>query len=320
MKVFAAHNPDFTIRTNSSSGGVFSTLATGILEGGGVVYGAAFSDTFEVEHKRITNVDDLDSLRRSKYVFSNFSSSVSDALKDLESGRRVLFSGTPCQIAAVNKSASDNPLLVTVEVICHGAPEPIFWEIYLNEFCRERGIRRQDIARINFRDKSDDGWKNFSITIDTIDGRHFSQPYGANDYMRSFLDNYTLRKACFRCPFKYPDGSKADISLGDLWGIETVAPQIDNNLGTTLVIARTLKGIEACRALEPLCDIDLGEAAVHNPAITDTFPQPDGFEKFRSTALNRSFAEATRRFTYPSLRQRIAERLAGMWSNFRKQR
>ena len=98
---YAAYNKDLAVRMQSSSGGLFSLLADFVLSENGVVFGAAFNDKFEVEHIGIENAEDLNKLRISKYVQSRIGNSYKDAKKFLDNGRKVFFTGTPCQIAAL---------------------------------------------------------------------------------------------------------------------------------------------------------------------------------------------------------------------------
>ncbi|MDE7154145.1 MAG: Coenzyme F420 hydrogenase/dehydrogenase, beta subunit C-terminal domain [Muribaculaceae bacterium] len=279
MVVIAAHNPDGEVRKNSSAGGVFSILARNVIEQGGKVYGVGFNSRWSVVHKRISSVENLSELRGSKYVFSDINTTAALIDADLKSGKKVLFTGTPCQVAAIRKRFGENDNLLLVEVVCHGAPEAKYWERYINELCENRGMTRDDIASINFRDKST-GWKGYSFTVVFKNGSVFTQPASKNLYMRAFLRDYTLRKACFRCPFKYPDGSKADVTLGDFWGIENLAPQIDNNLGTTIVIARTENGKCCINMIDKEGCFTLEQVSQYNPAITHPASQPLKYETF----------------------------------------
>lgn len=278
MNVFAAHNPDPEIRRQSSSGGVFSLLAENILRNGGVVYGAAFADDWTVVHRRVDNEEGLATLRGSKYVYSNVGSAYSDVMTDLECGRQVLFSGTPCQVAAMKQRAGDNPMLLLVEIVCHGAPRPEYWKRYLAELCQQQDKTIADITSVNFRDKRT-GWKNYSFTICFRDGTIFTQSHDDNLYMRAFLQNFTLREACFRCPFKQPEGSRANITLGDLWGISQLAPEIDNDLGTTLVII-SFDNLSGLMDASARCRLEFNDVIRYNPAITTPARKPTKWEAF----------------------------------------
>jgi len=224
----------------SSSGGVFSALAERVISDGGVVYGASFDDNWGVAHKRIADKGNLHLLRGSKYVYSAMGSSISDALSDLKSNRFVLFSGTPCQAAAMRKAAGNDANLLIVEVVCHGAPEQKYWRQYLTELCATENKSISDIANINFRDKSN-GWLNYNFKIAFKDGSVYEECHKENLFMKGFLSDLTLREACFKCQFKQPHDSKADMTIGDFWGIEEYIGKTDD-AGISLVILNTTNG------------------------------------------------------------------------------
>lgn len=282
MKIFASHNPDEEIRRQSSSGGIFTILAEKTISLGGIVYGAAFDSDWNVIHKRIDTIHDISALRGSKYVFSDATKSYSDVVNDLDKGYKVMFSGTPCQIAAMKKRAGDNPKLLLVETVCHGAPMPKFWTRYLTELLAEHSLTISDIKSINFRDKSS-GWKNYSFTIQFNNNKKITQRHYDNPYMKAFIHGFTLREACFKCPFKYPNGTKADITLGDLWGIDLLAPSINNDKGTTLVIIRNPRtvyqfGITNFKNSIPLSYL---KVTSHNQSLLVPTHRPIKYDKFQ---------------------------------------
>lgn len=314
MKFFCAHNSDSDIRYNSSAGGVFSLLAEATISRGGVVYGAAFDKDWLVVHRRVESVKELSHLRKSKYLFSDFKSSLGCAVKDIESGNEVLFVGTPCQVAALRKLIGEHANLLLAEVVCHGAPRPEVWNRYLDELIAKLGRKRADIVGTDFRDKST-GWKNYSFTITFRDGRKFSQPHDENLYMRAFLADLTLRKACFSCPFKLPEGSRADVTLGDFWGISQLLPEIDNNLGTTLVIASTDKGIDAIGRLNiPEYPLILEEVGRFNPAIVSAPAIPSNLEAFDKQLISgSSLISVMKKFAGRPLSQAFRIKLARLY-------
>lgn len=305
MKIFASHNPDSEIRHLSSSGGIFTLLAQQVLRQGGVVYGAAFAEDWTVIHRRVDTEAGLGALRGSKYIYSNVGTAYSDAIADLEAGLQVLFSGTPCQIAAMRKRAGYNQRLYLVEIVCHGAPRPEYWQRYLVELCQKCGKKITDIASINFRDKNT-GWKHYSFTIRFHDGKVFSQLHHENLYMRAFLHDFTLREACFKCPFKYPDGSRADITIGDLWGISQLAPEIDNDLGTTLVI--TQRNIDDF--LNADAELTFKNVVQYNPAIVTHANSPSNRASFIKAAQNGNLIPVLKRFAARPPMQKIYLKLA----------
>ncbi len=162
--VFAAWHTDDAVRRQSSSGGVFSALAEDILAQNGVVVGAAFDDQMVCRHIIIDNTDDLPHLRGSKYVQSNISINLLHTIRsELKSGRKVLFSGTPCQVAGLrNYLAKDYENLFCCDIICMGVPSPEWFKRYIETQTRNG----HPISSVSFRDKRA-GWKR-GVQVETL--------------------------------------------------------------------------------------------------------------------------------------------------------
>jgi len=266
VEALAAMTADEATRMVSSSGGVFSLLAGDVIAQGGVVFGARFDGNWHVVHDVADSIDGLDALRGSKYVQSVIGDNFCKAEGLLKQGRKVLFSGTPCQIAGLRLFLGkeyDNLLLV--EVACHGVPSPKVWRQYLGE---------ASLSRVNFRDKST-GWKNYSVVIGAV-----SRPHDDDEFMGCFLKNYTLRPSCFDCRFKAGQ-SGADITLADFWGIQTIVPHLDDNKGTSLVIVNTAKGSEwMARCPIERETVNYGDTVKANPSIVHSATRPGDYEAF----------------------------------------
>lgn len=269
-----------------ASGGAFTALAEGCLRRGGTVYGAAYTPAWEVEHRRVADLQGLKRLQSSKYAFSGLADSISQAAADLAAGREVLFSGLPCHIAAARQRLGTHPALTCVEVICHSAPEPEMWRRYLQAFARRHRFALDDIADINFRDKRR-GWTLYRCTVTLRNGRRYSQPWEDNLYMRAMVQGLLGRDACLRCPFK-GDASRADISVGDLWGAATIVPDMHRgDRGVSLVIARTAKGEACLQGLPGLVAVDYAAAVRHNRAVEEACqPDKELRRQFRADVLS----------------------------------
>lgn len=302
MKVFYFENIDSAVRAGSSAGGLFTALAEKILAEGGVVYGATFDENWHVVHSRVESIEDLPPLRGSKYAFTDISKCFGLIADDLRAGRKVMFCGTPCQVAAVRKRVGENDDILLVEVVCHGAPQSKYWDLYLDELLQNQGKGRDDIASIYFRDKTE-GWKNYSVRVDFKDGSKFIQSHRVNPYILTFIYDYTLREGCSKCPFKSPD-SKADISMGDFWGIESLAPEIDNNLGTTIVIADTQKGEGILKGLATPISLSVEQVAKYNPAIIKAPNVPAEKADFEKMVSDKGFHFAAQKVLKPIFRLR----------------
>ena len=233
------------IRRQSSSGGIFSLAAEYVLKRGGAVFGAAFDDSLAVHHICVESEEDLDKLRGSKYVQSSLENTYAQAEEYLIDGRWVLFSGTACQIAGLkNYLGKEYDRLLTIDVLCHGVPSPKIWKLYLEE--QERKYNSK-ITSIQFRDKKL-GWKLFSIRIQFENGREYAVPFTKDKFMNLFLGNIDLRPSCYDCRFKaFPRPS--DMTIGDCWGIEHHLPELDDDLGTSVILVHSAKGERLFKAI-----------------------------------------------------------------------
>lgn len=229
---------DDSLVWSSSSGGLFSVLSKKILNQGGCVFGAAFSDDYRnVVQCKTENADQLSEIRGSKYVQSSTQQSFIDAKAELAKGRLVLYSGTPCQIAGLkNFLGREYDKLILVDVICHGTPSVKLWQKYA---LWQEHYRHGTITSVSFRHKKD-GQSSFGTEGTDTNGWYYNS-FNRDPYVKMFLKNICLRESCYRCTVK-ESGSNADITLGDFWGVEGIAPNLDNTKGVSLALIHSPKG------------------------------------------------------------------------------
>ena len=267
---FAAQNKNEDIRRESSSGGIFSALALSVLEDGGAVCAAKYSDDYEVVHDIVTTKEDLRSFYGAKYSQSKAWHCFIRIKEMLQQGRRILFIGTPCQVAGL-KAFLNRPFknLILIDMVCHGVPSPLVWNKYLEER-RQQDADGAKISAINLRDKST-GWSNYnySVRFDYKNGRIYSTCQQQDKFMQGFIANLYLRPSCSRCIFKGIERA-SDITLGDYWGVWMQHPKFDDNMGTSLVMIHSDKGKKVWDTVEDQFKhlvIDNDEAAQYNPSI-----------------------------------------------------
>ena len=241
LNVYAAKNHNEEIRYQSSSGGIFSLLAESVIREGGVVFGARFNNTWEVIHEYTETIEALNVFRGSKYVQSITGDTYKQAKGFLENSRKVLYSGTPCQIAGLKaflKRDYDN--ILTLDFVCHGVPSPLVWKKYLGEVVN---MPDAQILKIKFRDKKY-GWKHYHFVLTYSDkGKQslFIEASTKNSFMKGFIQNLYLRPSCHNCPVKSLK-SGSDITIADYWGIQDILPEFDDDKGISLVMTNTEKG------------------------------------------------------------------------------
>ena len=291
LHVYAAKHKNEQVRLASSSGGIFTLLAEKIIDESGVVFGVRFNNNWDVVHDYTETMEGLAVFRGSKYVQSYMGDCYLKAKSFLEQGRKVMFTGTPCQIAGLkNFLRKDYDNLLTVDVVCHGVPSPKVWQVYLDEIARKGGknsvlshpiVEKTEINHIDFRSKSI-GWKKFSFALTlskaTADGEKntvlLSSIFTENPYMNAFLSNLSLRPSCYDCPAK-AGKSGSDITIADFWGIEDVLPEFDDDKGISLVLSYSEKGGRWLAGLDCECiEVDYRSAQRMNPLISSSVSKP----------------------------------------------
>lgn len=290
---YAAFNSDSLIRMKSSSGGAFTWIATKVIEQGGVVFGACYDEYWNVIHSYTESTEGLERFRGSKYVQSRIGTTYKRAKEFLDSGRYVLFTGTPCQIRGLKLFLrKDYNNLYTADFVCHGVPSPKIWQQYLCEELEriektktERSsadgkntvlslslIAASALADIAFRDKNDYGWEKYCFVIRKKSGNKarqnsvlLSDIHYNNPYFSLFLSHVLERYSCYDCPAK-SGKSGSDLTMGDYWGIDYDQIIKKDDKGVSLLMAHSDKGkwlmdglVDSKRSFQ--------HAVAHNPMI-----------------------------------------------------
>lgn len=316
LQCFAAINTNENVRLNSSSGGVFKALAQEVLSRGGIVVGAVFNKDWEVEHLASENMAGVERMMGSKYVQSDTMDTFAQTRKHLVSERTVLYTGTPCQIAGLKHFLrKDYETLITVEVICHGAPERGVWRNYLREvlafppveragkkiqfstsYKREPAVVIDDIA---FRDKRS-GWKKYGFALSIY------QPFKENAFMKAFLRNWSLRPSCYVCQAK-SGRSLADLTIGDFWGIERTDIMSDDDKGISAIVTRSEKGLHLLQQCEVLSlfECSYQDIVNSNPSIEKSVNLTGDARYFHKLFPKRGFTRTFNNIYQPSFFRRI---------------
>lgn len=249
QKAFYGWTKDQNVRKNSSSGGIFNLLATEILKGNGVVYGASFNYEGEIRLEcHSTDEVTMQELQRSKYVQSHIGEAFRKIKKNLTEGRMVLFCGTPCQVDGLNSFLrKEYENLITVDFVCHGVPSMSL----LNKHLQYIGLEK--VKEINFRPKNRTWVDDLKITH----GKGVRNTlWVLDEYFYTFEKCISIRPSCFEC--LHCNGKRsADITLADFWGIHKYKPEEFDTKGISLVISNTAQGeklIKSCIVKES-CDL-----------------------------------------------------------------
>lgn len=292
---YALRHKSEEIRKSSSSGGAFYAFANSILARGGIVYGAAFDKEFRVKHIRCDSSEHLFELQGSKYVQSSLKDVYSSVLSAIAEGKPVLFSGTPCQIAALKAYLKTDPeQLFTVECICHGVPSPRLWELYKSYREKEAGAK---ISKVTFRDKTE-SWKVYSLAMAFENGKEYKGSVLKDPYLRFFVQGYSLRDSCSLCAFRNMH-RLADISMADFWGISNITSDIKDDRGTSLILVQSEKGkqlLESITSQTELIEVDFRNSIRQNQAYLQNRPEALLHKVFMSASENKEFGELVNQF------------------------
>lgn len=245
---YVGYHKDEKVRMKSRSGGIFVALSDYVLLQGGSVYGAGYTDDFKVVHSRAIDSSERENFCGSKYVQSDTLNTFEEVLEDLKNEKKVLYSGTACQIGGLKSYLRAEKIgnkinnLITVDIVCHGVMSPMVWRDNIKEM--QKKIEGK-IEKVNFRDKSF-GW---SSHIESYKGKN--ERIISDDYTSIFYEHAFLRPSCYNCPYTSVE-READFTLADAWGIKKMYPQWDIEKGISLVLSNTEKGMEIFRQIEKM--------------------------------------------------------------------
>lgn len=338
----AVKNGDEEVRMKSSSGGFFSLVAEQIISEGGVVFGASFNEKWTVVHRYTESRLGIAQFRGSKYVQSSIGTTFIQAEKFLRQGRKVLFSGTPCQISALRLYLGkeyDN--LLCVDFVCHGVPSPGVFRWYLQETINNnvRGTLKNsvslspihsipkgdvhvpfgmEIMDIHFRDKRE-GWKKFSFALQlaeaSAEGKKNTVSLSANcqsnTFLKGFLCDLYLRPSCYKCPCKHFK-SGSDITMADFWGQEYTFPDFDNDKGVSAVFPNTEKGVKYVECVSRVADITerpFADFLSFNPSVFGSSQIKNERVRFWKLPQKYSLERRIYKACQPTLKKRLLHKI-----------
>ena len=231
-EVFAGWDKENAAREKSSSGGAATLIANEFVKEGGTVYGCAFVQPFGFKHIRCTDRESLERLRGSKYVQSDTQECWKLLRADLKEGRKVLFIGTPCQVAAAKRTFRNTENLYTIDLICHGVPSV---DMLVNSLPKK--LNKDEVSNVTFRDSTNFQLKFIAPGNNVI----YTRPLHKDWYLKGFFTALYYRDSCYKC--KYAQGKRTgDITLGDFWGINDCSIAKEEEKGISAIIINSEKG------------------------------------------------------------------------------
>ena len=238
-KVYAVKTKEKSISQNSTSAGIAYILGKYIIQNNGCVFGCTYNDVLEPIQIMVENEKDLEKLRGSKYVFSNTMHTYTQVKDVLEQQKKVLYVGTPCQIAGLKSFLGrDYEELLLVDIVCHGVPSAKIFKKYI-DFLEKKYEKK--VVNYEFRNKDKARWGEFIAKVIFEDGTEKYIKADEDNYYSNFLKGTIYRECCYQC--KYANTNRVgDITIGDFWGIEQVNEKFYSRDGVSLVLINSEKG------------------------------------------------------------------------------
>ncbi len=290
---YAFKAPDI-LRKNSTSGGAFAALATTVIDNGGSVYGASLDHNFKLYHKRIEKKEDIVLLQGTKYIQSDITGVFEPLKNDILAGIPVLFSGTPCQIAAINNFVKKEELnteqLYLCDIICHGVPSPKVFDDYIKWLNTKHVFKKYF-----FRNKAI-SWRGDSSAIEAADAQLLHNQ-NTSAFMNIYYSNNITSDACFEC--KYTNQKRiSDITISDFWGLENINPNFEDSYGVSMVLTNTQKGenlFAQTEGIKETSDIRFAK----QPQLEHPTAKPGTYEAFWKNYKTNGFEYVVKHFGFP---------------------
>lgn len=286
---FAVRNENAEIRAASTAGGVFTALAELVIEGGGVVFGAALNEKLQVRHMAVKNREDLRLLRGAKPIQSELGETYQQVQLYLEQGRYVLFSGTPCQVDGLYRFLGEHPEhLLTCDLLCGGVGSPAVWERFVDSMTY---VKRRRAVEVRFCDKlSGEKERRFRVWFEG--GGTFDAPLSKCEPGRGLLRRLFLRPVCYRCAYTGTNRA-ADLTMGTLDTAGKEGRQHD----TSLLLINTVKGAQVFDQLPLHREMwPLEEAVAANAALRCPPTAPPERDRFFDELERQPFRKVCDRF------------------------
>lgn len=278
---FSAYSYDDDVHKTSSSGGVAYEISKNIIKNNGIVYGvSSFVDkSKDISFCRIKNVAELKKIQGSKYVQAYIKKALKEVLDDLENKKKVLFIGTPCQVAGLKAFLNkeyDN--LITIDIVCHGvmAQKMLFDEI------------KKEIDYVNFR-----GRHGFKIIAKEKGKVIYNKNKYESDYYFSFLKGIGYRERCYSCEFAQKKRI-GDITIGDFWGKE----DYKKKNGISLVLINTEKGRMIFNNIDTLSKEkeEISFAYLNNKQLVEPMQKPKKYEEYMNNIEKKGLKYALKKY------------------------
>lgn len=306
-KAYAGWNRDKKVLMDSSSGGAFTAIAKKIINSGGIIFGAAFGEGFNVVYKGVDNINDIGELRRAKYLQSDAAEAYKKVKEALSNYSTVAFVGTPCQADGMVRFFGKKPdNLIVIEFICHGVPSrTVFEECNKNLEAKNKAA----IKDYKFHSK-ERSWRSNTVHVEYDNEKRRELTSFDNPFMLGFFHNIILRRSCYKCTLKKRN-RVSDIILADFWEINKINPELNRKDGVSMILALTEKGNDMIKSTEDAMELHEVDCA----AVLDIKKHIDKCdyditkrEQFMDMWKEKCYNVAEKKFLVPPMYKKVLKR------------
>lgn len=316
-KTYSAYNKDDKIRLKSTSGGIFYALAKSIIESGGYVVGAVYTNDFkEVKHICSNKIEDVEKMIGSKYFQSNLEGIYKEIKRLLKDNKTILFCGSPCQISAVQTMYPNNENLITLDFICRGINSPLAFKSHVDELEKKY---KSKLSFLQFKNKLT-GWRSLATYMEFKNGKKYHADRDHGMWIRGYVQgSLYMREACYNCKFKnIPRNS--DISFGDFWGAKNPSKK-DLHYGISLVLVNSNKGEKLFNQSKKMLVVkeeSFEDIKNGNPCLTTSVEKTHGRKVFFKYLKKMPFSRAVKKAMNESLFLKVKRLLKIVYKDLRK--
>lgn len=312
--VWAGLYNDNAVVHKSSSGGAFTAIYTTLIKEGYTVYGVKFDENLKVVHDSAKTTSECEAFRKSKYILSDTNHCFQKIGKQLLNNEKVLFTGTPCQCGSLLKYLNIKKIqtsnLITVDLICHGAPSQNIFDDYIKEL-----ELRENSSVVNYSFKNKLPYKNKINTrtayISFENGTKKIVGIFDDPFLKGYYSRLFYRPSCAECKFAKPQ-RVADLTIGDAWQIEDIYPSWNSLEGVSLILANSENGVslvDLVKTKMTLETIELDWAIKANSQLARPTEMHRNRKKFFKINKKLGFEKAVQKATKVTLVRRLLSKI-----------
>lgn len=294
QEAYLMQHKDDEICRQSTAGGAFTGIASYVIEKGGIVFGVEMTEDYKVRHTSVETIEELVKFRNSKYVQSRIGTVFQQVKHELNNGRLVCFSGTPCQVEGLRHFlGKDYENLILVDVVCRAVPSPGVWEKYIKYEVEQRG----EMSSVRFRDKTL-GYQYSTMELKSKDGKTYRGGIESQPWLRMFFSGMIIRPSCTDCKFR-SRYRNSDFTIWDCFPSYKFDRSFDERKGTTRVLVHSEKGVDIfnkIRKTMEVTEVDCGVATANVLEMMDSPKKNDKCQTFYMELNRRGLEFAIKKY------------------------